>query len=92
MAKKKFKNKVVETIKIWIPSSKLECKAKVREAIYENSLEKIGEDFNIRVTPEKIVIRDDITLLKLTPETMGEVVIEKLGDRIIISIEKEKKA
>ena len=92
MARKNVKEKVMETIDVWIPSRKLNRKAKVKEPIYENSLEKIGKDFNIRVTPEKIVVKDDITLLKLTPETMGEVVIEKLGDRIIISIEKEKKA
>lgn len=89
--KKKLKEKLEETINVWIPSKKLNRKAKVKEAIYENSIENIGSDFNVRVTPEKIVIKDEVTLLKLTPETMGEVVIEKLGDRVIISIEKEKK-
>lgn len=85
------KKSVKETVLGWIPSKKLNRKAKVKEAIYENSIENIGSDFNVRVTPEKIIIKDEVTLLKLTPKTMGEVVIEKLGDRVIISIEKEKK-
>ena len=89
MAKSKLKEKAKETFDY--VKEKLSRKPKSKVAIYENSLEKIGEDFVVRITSDRITIKDEVTLLKLTPKIMGEVVIEKLGERIIVSIEQEKR-
>ena len=64
---------------------------KVKQAIFENSLERLDNNFTVRITDDKIIIQDEVTLLEFTPEEMGEVVIERDGEKILVSIEKEIK-
>lgn len=66
-------------------------KPKIKEAIFENSLGKIHDDFTIRVTPDRIIIEDEETKLKFTPNKMGEVVVVKEGDKLTVYVEKEKR-
>ena len=57
--------------------------------IYENSLAKIEKDFSIRVTKKEVRIKDTTTSLTFTPNKMGDIVLNKQGDKLIITIEKE---
>lgn len=66
-------------------------KEKIKTTIFERALSEIGEDFTVRVTKEKIIIKDEVTYLKFTPKEMGEILIEKLGKELIVSVEKDKK-
>jgi len=66
-------------------------KPKVKTAVFENSLGRINEDFTIRVTNDKIVIKDKETHLKFTPNKSGEIIIEKSGDKLTVYVEKEKR-
>ena len=40
------------------------------------------------MTDEKIIIRDEETKLIFTPKTMGEVIIDKVGDELDVYVEK----
>jgi hypothetical protein len=59
--------------------------------ILEKSIDAFEKDFTIRVKEDgTVIIKDSNTLLKLTPDSKGEVVIESSEGITKITVEKTK--
>ena len=69
-----------------------DAKLKLSEKpILEKSINSFEKDFTIRVKEDgTVIIKDSTTLLKLTPESKGEIVIESSEGTTKITVEKTK--